>query len=150
MAARCVPRAERLVDAPSRAAFILCTKRQHSEGIALGAQPCCRCGAYTHSWCETCGHPRPAPVCQDCDRDRLLCQGCVEFGKRYPTQEAEDDVLELSGFNDAEGNFVPITPPVRIPLSEVQVTTDGEIDMDALVARARRSQSSGSTGGSAQ
>ena len=151
VAARWIPRPTRLVDSPSRAAFILCNKRRHQEGIDLGAQPCCRCGAFTHSWCETCEHPQPQALCTECDQDKLICLGCLEKGRSYPDRtESVDDVVEISGYNDASGQFIPITPAVRVPLSEVPVTTDGEIDLDALIARARRSQPSGSTGGSAQ
>ena len=149
VAARSLPRPSRLVDEPSRAAYALCTKRANREAEALGAQPCRRCGTYTHSWCETCGHPRPQAICGACDAERLLCPECVDLGKVYPADEGDTETVEVTGYTDAEtGEFIPIDPPFRLPLSEVPVTTDGEFDMAALIARARGQRPAGSTGNS--
>jgi len=71
----------------------------------------------------------------------------VDLGKVYPADEGDTETVEVTGHTDAEtGEFIPIDPPFRLPLSEVPVTTDGEFDMAALIARARGQRPAGSTG----
>ena len=114
------------------------TRRQAEADRALGAQPCCRCGEWTHSWCERCKHPSPTPVCSRCDSHKLLCQKCTEAGLPYPEEVDQSGDIVVSGYHDAEGAFISLTPPVRVPQAEIPYTTAGEIDVEALVEKARR------------
>ena len=129
---------QRLVDFPTRAAYSVATRRQAEADRALGAQPCCRCGEWTHSWCERCEHPSPTPVCSRCDSHKLLCQKCTEAGLPYPEEVDQSGDIVVSGYHDAEGAFISLTPPVRVPQAEIPYTTAGEIDIEALVEKARR------------
>ena len=86
--------------------------------------------------------PSPSLRCV-CDRERLLCHSCLDRGLVYTevARQAEDDVLEISGYHDEEGRFVTLDPPVRMATTSIPRQSDGSFNADELmrlIARSRR------------
>lgn len=46
-------------------------------------------------------------------------------------------ILEVTGYNDALGNFVPIEPAVKIPATEIPRCADGSFNLDDLIGHHR-------------
>ena len=147
---------ERLLDREARDAYSIATIPKHRVAIAqLGARPCIRCGEVTTAFCEGCAHPAPFALCSRCDSEKLLCHRCISDGKLYSAvANADPNVMEVSGWNDEDGNFVPLEPPLRLDASAVP-TVDGVLDLEVISALVKahyeqqlsRSSSSATPGG---
>ena len=126
---------ERLLDREARDAYAIATIPQHKMAIAqLGARPCIRCGEVTTAFCEGCAHPAPFALCSKCDSEKLLCHRCISDGKLYSAvASADPNVLEVSGWNDEQGNFVPLEPPLRVDAASIP-TVDGVLDLEVISA----------------
>ena len=120
--------ADRLGCFSVRAAYALVTAHENREGRALGAEPCNRCGLWTHSWCEACPTPPNTAICTHCDGQRRVCEWCEAAGRSWETahQAQDPNIIEVSGFTDEVGRFHRLDPPLQIPMAEV--LTDGTID----------------------
>ena len=134
-------RGERLLVPGAREAFAVFTSGAQQEVRQLGGQPCQRCGLWTCAWCEGCRVQPFAPICSECDCDHLLCQACADKGSLFlevqQPSAGDDTFIEVSGYNDGD-QFVPIDPPICVPLSEVPVSADGVFDVPALMQRLGR------------
>lgn len=134
-------RARRIYDRGARAAFVL--KAYNHLKPKAGSEPCCLCGTYTFSYCETCPlytqSCPPAPLCGDCDADKMVCQTCKadraswEKERLKHTSGDENQTLEISGVTLDNGTFERFSAPLKIPLKQVQRTRDGEVDYDQLM-----------------
>lgn len=122
------PREVRLRCLGARAAYALLTAGAHLEARQHGAQPCGKCGQWTHSWCEACvPEPgvTPGAICTECDAAHEVCDSCQaqgrtwQWGHSQQTATAAQDIIEISGFHDEEGNFVRLETPILVPASEV-------------------------------
>lgn len=152
-------RSARLADVGAAAAFAVASVGQHSEDRRLGAQPCTLCGLWTHSWCEAC-EPPPYAVCRECDGERQVCPVCEAQGRTWEEGRSRHKdkagVLQVSGFQDAEGTFQRLEPPLEIPIEEVRAETGqgiNEAKVAHRIAEAWREQcrrSSRSSGGASR
>ena len=134
-------RSERLVIPGAKEAFAALTFKREAQVRALGGQPCCRCGLWTASWCEGCEQKPPAPVCTECDREHLLCPGCVSRGRLFlevarQPEPTDTEIVEISGFQNGD-DFVSVDPPLRVPLDQIPLTEDGVYDLAGLLERLR-------------
>ena len=66
------------------------------------------------------------------------CARSAPAGLPYPEEVDQSGDIVVSGYHDADGAFISLTPPVRVPQAEIPYTTAGEIDIEALVEKARR------------
>ena len=135
-------RSERLLVKGAREAWAVVHFQAAASLRRLGGQPCCHCGEWTCCFCESCPRP-PCAVCTECDQERLLCHSCLDRGLVYTevARQAEDDVLEISGYHDEEGRFVTLDPPVRMATTSIPRQSDGSFNADELmrlIARSRR------------
>lgn len=121
-------REQRLRCLGARAAFALLTAGDHAEARALGAQPCGRCGQWTHSWCEACipgPGVTPGAICTQCDASHEVCDSCASQGRTWQWGHAQQetaaaqDLIEITGFHDEEGNFIRLETPITIPAEEI-------------------------------
>ena len=114
-----MPREERQLSFPKRAAFALVTAAENLPGRDLGAQPCELCGQWAHSWCEACSLRPFNAVCTLRDADPVVCRPCQRLGRPWEAARAANttppDCVELSGYHDQTGRFVHVDPPLRIP-----------------------------------
>lgn len=44
-------------------------------------------------------------------------------------QKADMEILEVSGYHDAEGRFIAIEPPIRVPTADIPKQEDGSFDV---------------------
>eukprot|EP00435_Cladocopium_sp_Y103_P033090 s1614_g8.t1 len=132
---RALTRAERLVLPGAREAWAVLHRGAAADLRAVGAQPCDRCGEWSGCWCEGCERP-PRAVCTACDRDHLLCHRCVERGRTWSDvarAEPSTEYIEVSGFHNETGQFIPVDPPVRIPTAQLAHQRDGSFDIEQLM-----------------
>lgn len=140
VSAASLTRGRRLVEPGAKEAFALTTLPAHKEASAVGAKPCCRCGLWTSCWCEACP-PGVAPVglCSECDREGLTCQLCYAAERTWEAAraarqqtEGEDEVMEISGFHNEAGDFIRLSPPLRLRTDAIARGADGQFDLDAI------------------
>ena len=128
---------ERLFDREARDAFAMSQLPSMKMAVAtLGARPCIRCGCITTAFCEGCPHPAPFALCTRCDKEKLLCNRCVQDGKIWSSvrSTSDPDVMEISGFNQEDGTFVPLQPPLVLHTKDIPVI-DGVMDLDYVTAK---------------
>ena len=132
---RDLTRSERLTVKGAKEAWAAFHHKAATDLRALGGQPCDACGAWTCCYCEACSHP-PRAVCTECDREHLLCCSCRDRGLLFKEVERQSDrdVVEVSGYHDEEGNFVAISPPLRVAASDIPRQSDGSFDADEFMA----------------
>eukprot|EP00435_Cladocopium_sp_Y103_P065073 s583_g26.t2 len=122
---RDLSRLERVLIPSAREAWQSCT---------LGAQRCDLCGQWTSCWCEGCDRPATA-VCTECDRDHALCCRCVSQGRVFSevARSSSAEYIEVSGFHDEAGRFVPVGPAVRVPTASLSRQADGSFNIEQLM-----------------
>ena len=128
---------ERLFDRQARDAFAVSQLPAMKMAVAtLGARPCIRCGCITTAFCEGCPHPTPFALCAKCDQERLLCHVCVQDGKLWSSIRSNHDpeVMEISGFNNELGQFVPLSPPLVLRAKDIP-EVDGVMDLEYVTAK---------------
>ena len=128
--------AERLEQGAARAFWAIGQRASHREDLSLGAQPCELCGEITHSWCETCVIRPWGPVCTVCDGDHRVCGICKDQGKVWEAARgASAEVVEVFGYHNAEGIFVELEEPMRIPRVQFDVVTESGVDPSDIIAQ---------------
>lgn len=139
--ARKLARSRRIWDSEARAAYTITTA---SSKIHESAQPCIACGTWTVSWCESCDMTSPPKAtCTECDADGITCTDCREAGKTYEKSKeqhvssADGQMMEISGFQTDDG-FVRLPHPMYFDTADIDVDTDGNIDMPKLMERIRK------------
>ena len=150
---RGLSREERLAVPGAKEAFAIVTRSENAAGRALGAQPCCHCGTWTHSWCECCASRPPSAICTGCDAEKKICPTCEQRGgsweQGHQRQTNEEGILEVSGFHDEEGAFHELQPPLRVKAALV-LDSRGNIDqekLDEIIFAAHSERSSSSRSG---
>lgn len=133
-------RARRIYDKGARAAFVV---KAYQAKPAAGSEPCCLCGTYTFAYCETCPlyseSCPPAPLCSECDEDKMVCQTCKadhaswEQERMKHTAKGGEETIEIAGVTLDNGVFERFKAPLKIPVSKVKRTRDGEVDYDQLM-----------------
>ena len=139
--ARKLARSRRIWDSEARAAYTITTA---SSKIHESAQPCIACGTWTVSWCESCDMTSPPKAtCTECDADGITCTDCREAGKTYEKSK-EQHVSSADGqwwrsqvFQTDDG-FVRLPHPMYFDTADIDVDTDGNIDMPKLMERIRK------------
>ena len=125
-------REERVANPVLRAAYAVRHRAFHQDRYDNGVlgEPCVRCGTFTHAFCETCFlEPREPPfaVCTGCDEAHLVCHSCEAGGVQWVDGPAARDergdppegVVEVSAFQNERGETIRISPPLLLPLSEL-------------------------------
>lgn len=133
----------RLTDEGARAAFSISTRSSTLKRKDIDPMPCHWCGAWTFAWCEACSLELgpPTALCSECDACHLICRGCMGKGLCWETSRANhlqrhgNDIIEINGYEDENGDFIPIRPCLAIPGSELGVAPDGAISMEDLSKR---------------
>lgn len=133
-------RARRIYDKGARAAFVV---KAYQAKPAARSEPCCLCGTYTFAYCETCPlyseSCPPAPLCSECDEDKMVCQTCKsdhaswEQERLKHTAQGGEETIEIAGVTLDNGVFERFKAPLKIPVSKVKRTRDGEVDYDQLM-----------------
>jgi len=138
--ARKLPRSRRIWDAEARGAYTIITASSKTHEVA---QPCIACGTWTVSWCESCDMSSPPKsICTECDAEGITCRECRSAGKTYEQSKQQHasstngQTIEISGFQTDEG-FVRLEHPLHFDTSDVDIDTDGNIDMAKLMERIR-------------
>ena len=138
-----LPRGRRLIDEGARAAFAIQTKPANAEGPGLSPVPCIHCGLWSHAFCESCdtSEDTPTGLCSLCDKDHLTCLKCMANNKSWEAAVAQrseihsGEHIEVSGFEDDEGNWTPLRPAIRIPTADLVTQQDGTYSMQQIAQR---------------
>ena len=114
---------------------------QYNEGL-LG-EPCVLCATFTHAFCEVCFlHPRDPPfaICSTCDSERRVCVMCHSAGVPWTAggdaraaMGDTEEMVEISAFRDENGEVVRLSPPLRIPLSQVSEEQPVDAHLEAYL-----------------
>lgn len=84
----------------------------------------------------------PKSICTECDAEGITCRECRSAGKTYEQSKQQHasstngQTIEISGFQTDEG-FVRLEHPLHFDTSDVDIDTDGNIDMAKLMERIR-------------
>ena len=136
-----MPRGRRLWDRDAWAAYAWASRAPSGPMRSL-QQPCVACGSPTTGFCEACPTSGdPYPLCQDCDRDKLVCVACMMAGRTFQSGQAAHaatsagEQMEVNGITLEDGEFLRFREPLVIPAAEIPMQSDGTLDHDALLQK---------------
>ena len=125
--ARDLPKEHRIDSTLARAACSVATRATDAPDLDHGISPCLLCGVWTHSWCESCLPGDLGALCRSCDEEQRVCPDCVRAGRSWSASRAAHDaaappgeVIEVYGYEDADGTWQSFPAPIQIPASILQ------------------------------
>ena len=111
----------------ARAAYSVATRATDAPDLDHGISPCLLCGVWTHSWCESCLPGDLGALCRSCDEEQRVCPDCARAGRSWSASRAAHDaaappgeVIEVYGYEDADGAWQSFPAPIQIPASILQ------------------------------
>ena len=125
--ARDLPKENRVASRQARAAYSVATRATDAPDLDHGISPCLLCGLWTHSWCESCLPGSLGALCRSCDEEQRVCPDCARAGRSWSASRAAHDaaatpgeVIEVYGYEDADGAWQSFPAPIQIPASILQ------------------------------